>query len=264
MSKFIDKLNRLSRGETQAIGFTARASASPKAKIQLVAGLAAESAGSLTGHVAGADAGLLSISKPGAEAEALQKIAQALPDIPWGCWLQGSDKGEIKQLTRAGCDFAVFPAADTPLTIIENEKTGRILEIEPSLNEGLLRAINQLDIDAVFIAGKEQESKALTWQHLMLFRRFADLLTRPLLVTVPSQVTAGELKSLWEAGVAGVVVEVTEKQPEDRLKKLRREIDKLEFPSLRRHNRAEALLPRISGESSTATAEDEEEEEEED
>ncbi|MBA7654375.1 hypothetical protein ES703_62252 [subsurface metagenome] len=260
MSRFIDRLSQLSRGELQPIGFTAKQPASPTPKIQLVASLAAESSESLTSHVAWSDAGLLSISRISTGAEALQKIAKALPDIPWGGWIQSSSSSGIKQLTKAGCDFVVFPATDTPLTIIENDKIGRILEVEASLNEGLLRATNELPIDAVLIAGEQAEGYFLTWQHLMLFRRFADLLTKPLLVSVPSQVTASELEALWEAGVTGVVVEVSEKQPEDRLKKLRQEIDKLEFSSPRRRDRTEALLPRTGRESSTATPEVDEEE----
>ena len=237
MSKFIDRLEKLSKAETQPIGFRAQQPASPKPKIQLVASLPQESAESLTGYVAGADAGLLHISKLSTGVEALQKISQALPDIPWGVWLQGG-QGETKQLTKTGCDFAVFPAPDTPLAIIENDEVSRILEVEASLNEGLVRAINELPIDAVLIAVEQKENHTLNWQHLMLFQRFADLLTKPLLVSVPAKVTTGELKTLWEAGVTGVVIEVRAEQPQDGLKKLRQGIDKLEFPSPRRRGRA--------------------------
>lgn len=263
MSKFIDKLTRLSRGETQAIGFTARQAASPRPKIQLVASLAMESAESLTGHVAGADAVLLGISKPATGAEALQKLSQSMPDIIWGGWLQGSNNGDIKQLTQAGYDFVVFSAADTPLTIIKNNKeTGKILAVESSLSEGLLRTANELPVDAVLIADKGKESQSLTWQHLMLFQRVADLLTKPLLVSVPPQVTAAELEALWEAGISAVVTEIGAKQPEDRLMTLRQEIDKIEFSS-RRSKRGEALVPRISQQPSRATEEDDGEEEDE-
>ncbi len=260
MSKFIDKLNRLSRAEPQPIGFRATQPASPKLKIQLVASLAQESIESLADHVAGADAGLLRISKPSSGAKALRKISQALSDIPWGGWLQGSGLGEIEQMTKAGCDFIVFPATDTPLTILQSDEVGKILEVEASLSEGLLRAANELPIDAVIIADEQREGYFLTWQHLMLFQRFADLLTKPLLVSIPSNVTAGELQALWEAGVDGVVVEVRVGQPQDRLKELRQEIDKLAFPSPRKRERVEPLLPRIGGETNVTSVEEEEEE----
>ena len=262
MSKFVDRLNRLSRGEAQAIGFTARQAALPKPKIQLIARLAAESAESLTGHIAGADAALLSISKLATGAETLQKVSQSLPDIILGAWLKGSNNGDMKQLTKAGCDFIVFSAADTTLTIMKNDKeTGKILEVEASLSEGLLRTANELPVDAVIIAGEEKEIQVLTWQHLMLFKRFADLLTKPLMVPVPSQVTASELEALWEAGVTSVVIEIEAKQPEDRLMKLRQEIDKIEFLS-RRSKRADALVPRTSQPAGRRDTEEDEEEDE--
>ncbi len=262
MSRFIDKLNQLSRGGLQPIGFRTRQIAPPKPKIQLVASLAQESAESLTGHVAMADAGLLRISKLSSGAEVLQKISQALPDIPWGVWLQGSGQGGIKQMTKAGYDFVVFPATDTPLAIIENAEVGKILEVEASLSEGLLRAINELPIDAVLITGEQREEQFLTWQHLMLFQRFADLLNKPLLASIPAKVTGGELQALWKAGVIGVVVEAGVKQPQDGLKELRQVIDKLVFPLPHRRETAGALLPRTGRESSTATTEEEEGEEE--
>ena len=263
MSKFIDKLNQLSRGEPQPIGFTTRQSVLPKPKIQLIASLAMENAESLTGHAAGADAGLLSIAKLAAGTETLQKLSQSKPDIVWGGWLQGNNSGDMKQLTKAGCDFVVFSAANTPLTMMKNNKeTGKIMAVETSIDEGLLRTANELPVDAVLIIGEEKEIQVLTWQHLMLFQRFADLLSKPLLVSVPPQVTAGELEALWEAGVSAVVVGIDAKQPEDSLMKLRQEIDKAEFSS-RRSKRAEALVPRLSQPPGRSTKEDDDEEEDE-
>ncbi len=261
MSIFIDKLNQLSRAEVQPIGFRTARPASLKPKIQLVASLAQESADRLISYVVGADAGLLRISRLSSGVETLQKMSQAMSDIPWGTRLQPGDQGDIKQMTKVGCDFVVFPATNTPLAILQNDEVGKILEIEASLSEGLLRTANELPIDAVLIAGEEKERHLLTWQHLMLFRRFADLLTKPLLVSIPSNVTAGEFQALWEAGVDGVVTEVSVEQPQDRLKELRQVIDKLAFPSPRKREKAEPLLPRISQEPSMTTAEEEEEEE---
>ena len=262
MSRFIDKLNRLSRAESQPIGFRMTPAAPSTPKIQLVVTLAQESVESLADNVAGADAGLLRISKTSSGAKSLQKISQLMPDIPWGGWLIGSGLGRIKQITRAGYDFVVFPAGDTPLAMLQNDEVGKILEVEASLGEGLLRAVNELPVDAVLIAGEQREGHFLTWQHLMLFQRFADLLTKPLLVSVPSNVTAGELQALWAAGADSVVVEIRAGQPQDRLKELRQVIDKLSFPSPRRRQKMEPLLPRTGRDTNVVSVEEEEEEEE--
>lgn len=260
MSRFIDKLNRLFRAEPQPMGFRAAKTDLPRTKIQLVASLAQENAESLAGYLGGADAVLLRISKPGQGTKALQKLSQAATDIPCGLWLEGG-LGRTKRMAKAGCDFIVFPAAATPLAAFENDETGRILEVEASLSEGLLRAANELPVDAVLVTGEEQGSFLLTWQHLLLFRRFADLLSKPLLVTVPAEVTADELQALWDAGVSGVLTKVEAGQSQDRIKKLRQVIDKLAFPSPHKREKAEAILPRIGLETGVTLAEEEEEEE---
>jgi len=137
---------------------------------------------------------------------------------------------------------------------------GRVLQVEASLTEGLLRAVDELPIDAVLITGEQEEGYFLTWHHLMVFQHFADLLTKPLLASVPLNVAANELLALWEAGVDGVVVGVGEVV--GRLKELRQIIDQLAFPQ-RKRGKAKALLPHISGETGIVTEEEEEEEEEE-
>jgi len=260
MSRFVDKLNQVSRVVPQSMGFRRARLVSEKPKILLIASLAQASIGSLADYAAGADAGLLRIPKLSSGAKTLREMSQAAPDIPWGGWLRNIDQGGIKQIARAGCDFVVFPAANTPLALLQNDEIGKILEAESSLSEGLLRAVNELPIDAVLITAEQEGEYFLTWHHLMLFQRFADLLTKHLLASIPPNVTANELQVLWEAGVDGVVIEVGVGQPADRLKKLRQVIDKLAFPSQRKRRRVEALLPHIGSEASIVTEEDEEEE----
>ena len=263
MSKLIDKLNQVSQAVPQPVGFRTTRAVSPKPRMLLVASLAQANVENLADYVAGADAGLFHVSESRSGARTLQKISQVVPDIPWGGWLRGSGRGEIKQMVKVGCDFVVFPAANTSLAVFQGDEPGKILEVESSLSEGLVRAINELPVNAVLIASERREGYFLTWHHLMLFQRFADLLTKPLLVSIPSGVTASELQALWQAGVDGVVVEVGVGQAAERLKELRQLIDKLVPPSPRKPGKAKALLPYIGREPSAPTEEEEEEEEEE-
>jgi len=219
----------------------------------LVASLARVNVDRVADYVAGADAGLLLIAQLSSGVETLGEIAQAVPDIPWGGWLTDISRREMKQMKRAGCDFVVFPAANTSLAVLQDTEVGKILEVEALLGEGLLRTIDDLPVDAVLIAGKPAGDYFLTWQHLMYFWHFANSLAKPLLVSVPSTVAAGELQVLWEAGVDGVVVEAGV----GGLKKLRQAIDKLTFPPLRRRRKAEAMLPYISPAPGAATEEEE-------
>ena len=255
MSRFIDKLNQVSQAMPQPVGFRTAPQVSPKPKMLLVASLVEANVESLADYVAGADAGLLPISKPSSGVKTFKEMSQAVPAIPWGGWLRSAGIRDIGSMVKVGCDFIVFPAATTPLTMIQKNEVGRILEVEASLSEGLLKVVDELPVDAVFIGGEKREG--LTWQHLMLFQRFADLLTKPVLVSVTLKVTANELQALWEAGVRGVMVEVGVGQP-GRVSELRQVINKLSFPSHRKSGKAEALLPYVGQVEGTVTEEEEE------
>ena len=259
MSKFIDKLSLVSQAGLQPMGFRAAQAVSQKPRMLLIASLAQVDVNRLTDCVAGADAGLLQIPKLSSGAKTLQQACQAMADIPWGGWLRDVGSEVIGQMVEVGCDFVVFPAANTSLAILQNDELGKVLEVEALLNEGLLKAVDDLPVDAVLIAGEQEKDYFLTWHHLMLFRRYADLLTKPLLVSVPSDVAANELQVLWEAGVGGVVVEAGVGQPVGRLAELRQIIDKLTFPSPSKRGKAEPLLPYIRGETGIVSEEEEEE-----
>jgi len=255
MSRLISKLNQVSKAEPQPIGFGAKAPSS-KPKLQLITTMVDFDANTLANRVAGADAGLLHIQKISAGAKAIQKFSQAVPDIPWGGWLEDSADSEIGQLLKAGCDFVVFPATYTPQKMLQNNEIGKILVIEPSLNDGLLRAINDLPIDAVLVASEQKGEYALTWNHLMLFCHFANLLTKPLLASVSPAITANELQALWDAGVSGILIGEKTEQPVD-LSSLRRAIDGLTPVSRRKGGRLGVLLPNISSETDVIPEEEE-------
>lgn len=259
MSRFIDRIKKASQVAPKPLGFRVAKSASEKPRMLLVVTLSPLAVSGLADFVVGADAGLLRAGKLSPAAKAIKEASQAMPDIPWGGWLKEIGKEGLKQLASAGGDFVVFPAANAPLTMLKNDGVGKILEIDASLSEGLLRTIESLPVDAVFVAEREGE-RSLSWHHLMLFQYFSEVTARPLLVTVPTDVTGDELVALWEAGVVGVVVGVSAEKPAGEIKSLRETIDKLAFPPRRKRRKAEPLLPYISG---AGAIEEEEEEEEE-
>ncbi len=261
MSQFIDKLNRVSQTVApQPMGFRAVKPVSEKPRILLIASLPQANIDGLADRLAGADAGLLRIPKLTAGAKAFREVSQAVSDIPWGMWQEGFDEGQIEQIAKADGDFVVFPPANTSLAILQDDKIGKILEVKASLNEGLLRATDELPVDAVLLASEQEEEYSLTWHHLMSFQRCADLLTKPLLVSIPSNVPANELQALWNAGVNGVVVGVGAGQPSGKLAELRQTIDKLVFPLPRKRRKTEALLPYTSTTRKTDIETEEEEE----
>lgn len=258
MSKLIDKLNQASQ-TAPPIGFKATSATLPKPKMLLIASLAPVNLDGVADYVAGADAGLLPVSELSSGAESIKKALQAVPDIPWGGWLKDVGREEITQIVDAGCDFVVFSAASTALSILQGNGVGKILEIAASLSEGLLMAVNKSPADAVLISSEPEEGRFLTWHHLMHFQRCADLLNKPLLASIPGNVMVSELQALWEAGVNGVVIEAGAGQPAGGLMELRQTIDGLTLPSQRKRGKTPALVPYAGHMVDTVTEEPEEE-----
>ena len=259
MSQLIDKLNQVVRVVPQSMGFGAKRPVPTKPKPLLIARLARSDAARLADYTAIADAVLFTGSGPGAKAT--EKPVRPSPGVPWGTWLEDIRGEKTVPMAAAGGDFVVFPA-EMALAAAVPDKAGKILRVEPSINEGLLRAINELPVDAVLLADAEEEKRRVTWHHLMLFQRLADLLSKPVLVSLPANVTESELQSLWKTGVDGIVVTVAAGQSIESLKELRRTIDRLTFPP-RSRKKLEALLPHVGAEPSAVTEVEEEEDEEE-
>ena len=241
MSKFIDRLTQSTQAAS-SMGFRTAQSAAVKPKIQLIAVL---TDGSATG-VSGADAGLLRISRVDAGAGVIKKLVAAMPDIPWGVWLEADACGQMDRVAELGCDFVVFPAVGTALTVPPDDGVGMVLRIESSVPEGQLRTANDLPVDAVLVTAEQEESGPITWEQLMLYRRFAGLLAKPLLVSIPSNTGADELQMLWDAGITGVIFAAGPDSPAGELIRLRQVIDGLRPPSPRKKNRPEAIIPQIS------------------
>jgi hypothetical protein len=143
----------------------------------------------------------------------------------------------------------------TPLEAVNRDGLGRVLKIEPSLEPGLIRAINSLplEIDGVMITGDEP---AITIERLLIYQRFTELLNKPLLVSLNSAITEDELSALFNAGVNGLVLPET--LSADVFAKLKKSAAGLSRAA-RRKTKAAALLPRVSGELETEVEEEEDE-----
>jgi hypothetical protein len=251
VSKFIDRLKQLSEGAPQSIGFrTNNVADRSRLKIQLAAALLVETTDAA--QVADADAALIRIKRKTGAVEALKKLP--LPaNLPWG--VSAPETVATGSLADTGADFVVI-AAGTPFKGLIDSKLGKIIEIEPALTDSLLRTINALSVDAVLVA-LPQPGEALTWQDLMAVSRITAAINKPVLVPVSATISSEELKSLWDAGVDGVVVDIAAGAAAA-VADLRQKINGLDFPTPKRSDRATHLVPRVSLE--PEQQEDEEEE----
>jgi hypothetical protein len=225
----------------------------------LLASVAQVKATGLADCVAGADAGLLQAGTLSAGVKALQKASTAVPDIPWGLLLADAEVAGMEEMVQAGCDFFVFSVANTSLDLFDGDEVGKILQVDTSLGDSLVRSINELPVDAVLLVMGQEESP-LTWYSLMQVQRLSGFLTRPLLVYVSQAITPVELQALDGVGVAGVVVGASVGQEVGKLKELRQAIDESASLPKSKRGKVNALVPRIGEVADISTEEEEEDE----
>jgi hypothetical protein len=255
MSKFADKLQSLSKASTTPIGFRSSTSVSKSSAMLLIAGLSGTQVkeAKIVADV-NADAGLILSQSP--SIKIVRQMVEATGDIPLGVFVSGIGDEEINKLEGSGCDFVIFDIKAST-TMLHKEGMGKFLMIEPSLDQGFARAINSLAVDGVLISSEGKDS-FIDVKHLLVCRRFVELLEKPVMTTLTSLITKAELTNLWEAGVNGLVV--TSTQSVEALAELKKMIGNLPIGARGRRAKADVKLPHYGG--LTAREEDEDEEQE--
>jgi hypothetical protein len=252
MSKFVDKLQNISK-PSAPIGFHPATSKSKGTPMLLIAGLSGVGDWEAVVDSSEVNAGLLLAQD--FKIESVKGIIKTIGAIPLGVFMKDMSKEEIAELAGSGCDFVVFDVK-TSVASLQGEAIGKFLVVEPSLDQGLVRAINNLDVDGVLI--NKGEESFISIEHLLICQRFSELLDKPLLAVLPSMVTDAELVSLWQAGVKGIVVPPA--LSVEAFAELRKVIDNLPRESKRLRSKVNVVLPHYG---SMAAEEEEEEEEEE-
>jgi len=254
MSKFVDKLQSISKSATTPIGFHASISELRTPTMLLIAGLSGTQVkeAKIVADV-NASAGL--IRSEGSSTKIVGQMVKALGDVPLGVFVKGMSEEKMDELASLGCDFVVFDIS-MPALILQKEEVGKFLMIEPSLDQGFVRAINSLNVDGVFISSRGEDSFVAV-EHLLVCRRFVELLEKPVIMALPSLVTKAGLTSLWQAGVDGVVA--PSRQSVETLAELKKMIGDLPGRARGRRAKAGVKLPHYGG----FVAEEEDEEQEE-
>lgn len=259
MSKFIDRLKQLSDGSPQPIGFRLGARAPARLRIQLIGLLSKQIESVKTEAFAEADAVILNPGeKPATPVKSL--LEKNDNGKPVGIHFTADSATEAKTIIECGADFATF-SSDFPVTTFPDKVTGKVLELDATLADSTLRVVNALPVDAVMVTNLIQNSP-ITYQDLLNIRKLTGSINKPFLLSVPAEVSAGELQIIWEAGVDGIVVDITT-NAKDTLTELRQAIEKLEFPDTNRKERLTPTVPHMAAQPAEKEDDEEEEEEEE-
>jgi hypothetical protein len=261
MSKLIDALKKQSQTAPQPMGFHTSTPAAKQLKMLIIARVEKGIENIIPESLDGADAVVFRPETTQLAAKNIQKTVKPLQEMPWGIILEESNGKQVPALTGAGCDFMVFSAASPVNAAPRDEKTGKILHVESSMDDGLLMAVNRLPVDAVLANDTFEGSASLVWHQLMIYQHMATFINKPLIVGIPAQISEPELKALWDAGVDAVMVEIDPTKAGG-LKELSDTAAKLPPRAIPKHGRIGVTLPRSGGVQPEAPPDEEEEEDE--
>lgn len=259
MSNLIDKLNKINLAAGQPMGFRTARAGGEEPKILLVAGVTLGKTGQPADYLEGADAVLLHSAGSRLSAKAVGPAINSLGDLPGGILLENIGAVNTASLMKTGCDFVVFTTASPIKGIPQDDTIGKVLRVEPALEDSLIRVINSLPVDAVLTTELYKAGGALDWYHLMGIQRLGMLLNKPLLVTVPPDIDSSEIQAIRDTGVKGLLIDADPGRP-DALKAISRAISQLPARPQRKSGQAEALLPPTGGIQETITPDEEEKE----
>ncbi|MEE8471423.1 MAG: hypothetical protein V3S51_08850 [Dehalococcoidia bacterium] len=244
MSKLLEKLQRISEGRAQPLGFEAAITRAKSSQMLLIAGVTAGDAKlSALAAKAGADALLLTVDQRKKDGEVMAQIRSTKADITWGVSLEAVTRKEIEQLAEMKCDFVVFAPDKTPAAVLGEERMGKVLQIDHSLSDNLTKTIARIPIDAVLLSPLSEDKSPLTIHQLMLYEQLAGGVGKHLLAVMPPGLPSEDLESLWSLGVRGVVVDISVERAEQRLSEVKEAIQKLPTKRRKAGGRIGAIVP---------------------
>jgi len=235
MSKLADKIRKVTRTQSQPLGFgSARAAAEPT----LVLAARCDDASSAADLARkGADVVIVG----SARAPATPSAAASVKDAIAGAWVPGKAAGEAKAYADAGFDFVVFDPDRTAAIALLEEDAGYVMVLPPDLGDAETRALESFHLDAIDIGAMDGP---LTVRKQIDLRRLFAMVRKPLMTTVRGDIAPAELQALRDTNVVVVVAEDA-----GAVERLRKTIDAL--PARRRHRESEErptpLVPRTVG-----------------
>jgi hypothetical protein len=203
-SALIRRLRDAARARPRSIGFGRDRDGAAGPAVVVVASVRGYDAAAAKKAVAdGAAAVLFEGGEVGKDA---REAAAACGDVAAGVAL-GQVAVAPSDLERSGFDYVLVDVERAPAAVLAAEGVARVARVaDASQSTGLLRALGELQVDAVLAARLRDGSASLTILDLMGFRHVVDCMRQPVLVEADANLQPESLQALRDVGVVGVVV----------------------------------------------------------
>ena len=198
MGQLIEKLERAERGAAQPLGFGGAAKRQSVAPVLLLGAVEAGDAAQAKAVAASGIDGALIAALGAQRKAAVEKSAKALGEMTFGVWTE-----EGRDAPPAGADFEVFSSPATLAGAIAGEGRTIAMRVEPELDDGLLRTIGLLPVDAFLVT----LAAPLTLAELMRFGRVRGATSRRVFAHLPAPPSKAEAEQLRDVGASALVVD---------------------------------------------------------
>ena len=252
MSKLLDRLDRIARGTSVALGFVPSANRERIPPIVLLARLSSTPKGTVA-----------ALSDAHVDAVIIAQGDQSVKDLEgltWGTAVDGLDRQQMEAYKEQGSDFVVFGIEGTHADALEEGETARVLRIPPDLEESTLRGLEDLPLEAVLLQRPGNQGP-LALAHLLAISNVRAAVSRFLFLEWDDTLTPRDLEHLRDMGVDGIVLDA-EKVDAKAFKVMREQIDALPRRRPRGEHRPAAVLPRMGGAPEPPGRQEEDDEEE--
>ena len=242
MSKLADRLQRVSEGTPQPLGFAPAARQERALPLVLIA-YVTKPGDKVT--AAAVENGAEFVIVPfEASGRGKPRSPAGIGEAPWGVRAGELSEAAHGRLKEAGCDFVVVDTGDTPARLLADEDMAAVAAVPTGAEDRLLRAVDGLPCEAVLVDAEPSES--LTLRAMIDYSAVATGLGQTLLAPAAAGWGREEFEQLRDVGFAGIVVSVRSVDEARALAGVREAIEQMPNRSRRRDERPRARVPQLS------------------
>ena len=206
MSSFIELLEKSSQRLPSPLGFGASARNDQGPPDIVLIGRVMANALAADAELGGGDVDALLVAIGKADRKTVRSVSKAAGKRLWGVQADALDAEQVERLKEAGCDFLVLDPGTTSGAVLDDEDLGKFIPVDSNLEEAVARAIHDLPIDGALFGA--EELLPLTVEKLIDLQLVRGLIDGPFIVSVPQEIGRGDLLSLRNADVNGLVLDL--------------------------------------------------------
>jgi len=210
MSKLLDQLEKSQKDYGGKLGFNKNTNENIYPQILIVGKYSSYSFKSKESEqlVSLMDGIVFQSNLPNQVKDTLSSLPPYITSLPWGVWPPLLKAADVTYLKKNNCDFIVSDIANTPLEALHESTTARILQIPNTLDERILRSLDDLPVDG-FLLQIPSKLAVKPLETLLEITTLRSMVSKYLFVEFLTTPTEKYVDILKEVGIDVLIVDPT-------------------------------------------------------